>query len=65
MVVELGAARVFLTIKSENVASAAVARRAGFRCEGALRADGALQGERDDVDVYAVLPHDWPSQTKS
>jgi RimJ/RimL family protein N-acetyltransferase len=60
---ELGAARVFLTIQPENVASAAVARRAGFTCEGTLGADGATQGERNDVDVYAVLPHDWPSRT--
>ena len=60
---ELGAARVFLTIQSENAASAAVARRAGFACEGTLGADGATQGERGNVDVYSVLPHDWPSRT--
>ena len=57
---ELGAARVFLTIQSENAASTAVARRAGFRFEGTLRADGVWQGQRKDVDVFAVLPAEWP-----
>lgn len=52
----LGAARVFLTIESENAASAAVAHRAGFTREGTLRAYGVWQGERKDVDVFAVLP---------
>lgn len=57
---ELGAARVFLTIQSDNAASAAVARRAGFTYEGTLRADGVWQGQRKDVDVFAVLPDEWP-----
>jgi len=57
---ELGAARVFLTIQSENAASAAVARRAGFTYEGTLRAYGVWQGQRKDVDVFAVLPDEWP-----
>ena len=56
---ELGAARVFLTIQSENEASAAVARRAGFTHEGTLRAHGVWQGRRQDVDVFAALPHEW------
>ncbi len=53
---ELGAARVFLTIESDNAGSAAVARRAGFTYEGTLRADGVWQGQRKDVDVFAMLP---------
>ena len=56
---ELGAARVFLTIESENAASAAVARRAGFTYEGTLRALGVWQGQRKDIDMFAVLPDDW------
>jgi len=56
----LGAARVFLTIESENTASAAVALRAGFTYEGTLRAYGVWQGQRKDVDVFAVLPDEWP-----
>jgi RimJ/RimL family protein N-acetyltransferase len=59
--IELGAARVFLTIESENAASAAVARRAGFAYEGTLRAFGVWQGRRQDVDVFAVLPDEWSS----
>lgn len=58
---EVGAARVFLTIQSENAASAAVARRAGFSYEGTLRAYGLWQGQRKDVDVFAALPDEWPS----
>jgi RimJ/RimL family protein N-acetyltransferase len=57
---ELGAARVFLTIQSENAASAAVACRAGFIYEGTLRAYDVWQGQRKDVDVFAVLPDEWP-----
>ncbi len=57
----IGAARVFLTIESENAASVAVARRAGFTHEGTLRSYGIWQGRRKDVDVFAVLPDEWPS----
>ncbi len=60
---EVGAARVFLTIQSENAASAAVARRAGFSYEGTLRAYGVWRGQRKDVDVFAVLPDERPSGT--
>jgi len=56
----LGAARVFLTIQSENAASAAVARHAGFTYDETLRADGLWQGQRQDVDVFAVHPDEWP-----
>ncbi|MBI2710318.1 MAG: GNAT family N-acetyltransferase [Actinobacteria bacterium] len=56
---DLGAARVVLTIQSNNAASAAVARRAGFTCEGTLRAHGVWRGQRQDVDVFAVLPDEW------
>jgi RimJ/RimL family protein N-acetyltransferase len=57
---KLGAARVFLTIHTENAVSAAVALRAGFTYEGTLRAYGVWAGQRKDVDVFAVLPHEWP-----
>ncbi|HSL57814.1 MAG TPA: GNAT family protein, partial [Acidimicrobiales bacterium] len=57
----LGAARVFVTIQSENAASAAVAQRAGFTYEGTLRAAGVWRGQRKDVDVFAVLPDEWQS----
>ena len=56
---KLGAARVFLTVVSENLASAAVARRAGFTYEGTLRAYGVWQDRRQDVDLFAVLPDEW------
>lgn len=60
---DLGAARVFLTIQSENAASAAVARRAGFTYEGTLRASSVWEGQRKDVDVFAVLPDEWAVST--
>ncbi len=50
-----------------NVASAAVARRAGFRYEGLLRAGGVQRGTRRDSWVAGLLPGDpmepadgWP-----
>lgn len=52
----LGAARVFLTIQSDNTASAAVARRAGFIHEETSQPPGS-----DDVgplDVFAVSPNE-------
>jgi RimJ/RimL family protein N-acetyltransferase len=55
-----GAARVFVTIESESTASAAVVRRAGFIHEGTLRSYGLWQGRRRDVDVFAMLPDEWP-----
>jgi RimJ/RimL family protein N-acetyltransferase len=57
---ELGAARVFLTIHSDNSASAAVALRAGFTYEGTLRDYDVWAGQRKDVDVFAAIPHEWP-----
>jgi len=57
---KLGAARVFLMIQSENVASASVARRAGFTWEGTLRAYDVWKGQRKDVDVFAALRDEWP-----
>lgn len=54
---DLGAARVFLTIKTENSASAAVAHRAGFVYEGKLHADGVQF--KEEVDVFAALPDEW------
>jgi RimJ/RimL family protein N-acetyltransferase len=56
---ERGAARVFMTIVAGNEESAAVARRAGFTYEGTLRSFGVWNGQRADVDVFAVLPHEW------
>ncbi|MDX6359396.1 MAG: hypothetical protein QOH37_2450 [Nocardioidaceae bacterium] len=56
---ELGAARVFLTIVAGNDDSVAVARRAGFRYEGTMRAHSIWQGERFDVLWFAALPLEW------
>ncbi len=62
---ELGAARVFVTIQADNAASAAVARRAGFTHEGTLRASDVWQGQRKDVDVFSVLPDEWPPRGRA
>ena len=56
---ERGAARVFLTIVAGNEASVAVARRAGFVCEGTMRSHGVWQGGRCDVMLFAALPLEW------
>ncbi|HKS92961.1 MAG TPA: GNAT family protein [Tepidiformaceae bacterium] len=56
---ELGAARAFLTIVADNEASIAVARRAGFVYEGAMRGHSIWQGQRYDVMWFAALPNEW------
>lgn len=61
----LGAARVFVTIQSETTASAAVALRAGYTFEGTLRDYGVWGEQRKDVDVFAVLPREWPRPSSS
>lgn len=58
---QVGATRVFVTIRTDNAASAAVARRAGFGHEGARRSPAIEGAEPGDVDVYAVLPDEWPT----
>ena len=59
---DMGAARVCLTIVAGNEGSAAVARRAGFRYEGTMRAHSVWQGNRYDVMWFAALPHEWPNR---
>ncbi|MFM8972550.1 MAG: GNAT family N-acetyltransferase [Actinomycetota bacterium] len=45
--------RIELPIERENVASQAVARRAGFRCEGILRGRMIHRGTRRDIALWA------------
>ena len=56
----LGAARVFLTIESENAASAAVAQRSGFTYEGTLRALGVWQGNERTLTCSRCFPMSGP-----
>jgi RimJ/RimL family protein N-acetyltransferase len=54
----LGLARVTIRVATENVASQAVAERAGFVREGVLRSYDELKGRREDHVVYSRLPTD-------
>lgn len=54
-----GAARAYMTVVAGNEGSAAVARRAGFIYEGTMRGHSVWQGERQDVQWFAALPHEW------
>jgi RimJ/RimL family protein N-acetyltransferase len=56
----LGLARIEWRAMVGNHASAAVARRAGFRYEGLLRRGGPQRGERHDVWVAGRLATDSP-----
>ncbi len=47
--------RVQLTIDTDNAASAAVAVRAGFVCEGTLRKYFLLRGASRDMKMYAKI----------
>ncbi|TDD64425.1 GNAT family N-acetyltransferase [Actinomadura rubrisoli] len=54
-----GMARVEWLCDPRNTASAAVARRLGMTCEGVLRKAFLMDGERRDVQVWAVLAEEW------
>lgn len=57
---ELGMARVELLAEADNVASRAVAAKAGFTTEGTLRRHGEREGERYDMVLHARLSSDPP-----
>jgi RimJ/RimL family protein N-acetyltransferase len=52
----LGLARLELTVHPPNAASRRVAEKAGFECEGLLRAYRAQRGKRVDLLLYSLLP---------
>ncbi|WP_433464600.1 GNAT family N-acetyltransferase [Spirillospora sp. CA-128828] len=54
-----GMHRVEWLCDPRNTASAAVAERLGMTCEGVLRQAFVLNGERRDVQVWAVLAEEW------
>ena len=51
----VGFARIEIFVDPENTASCAVAERAGFSCEGVLRSNVLLRGQRRDSVGYALL----------
>lgn len=51
--------RVEARCASRNVASRRVLERTGFHHEGTLRKYFALEGERLDNELYAILREDW------
>jgi RimJ/RimL family protein N-acetyltransferase len=56
--VELGMQRIFLLISVDNTASKRVAKRAGYRFEGVLRARYVKPGVRQDTESWSFLPSD-------
>ena len=57
---DLGLERIELRIDMENVASARVAERAGYRLDGVLRSKHFKEGLRTDVGVWSLLRSDTP-----
>lgn len=55
---ELGALRVELIISLDNPASKAVAARCGYRLEGVLRSTHFKGDQRQDVELWSLLPDD-------
>jgi RimJ/RimL family protein N-acetyltransferase len=55
---DLGMARLSLTTDVGNVASQAVAERAGFTREGVLRSFQERDGRRADMVMFSLLPED-------
>jgi RimJ/RimL family protein N-acetyltransferase len=56
----LGVRRLQLATDPDNLASQRVAERAGFRCEGTLRAWLIARDDRRDAVMYSLLPQDLP-----
>lgn len=50
---ELQVERLEIRVETDNVASCAVAKGAGFRFEGILRSAGVYAGGRRDMALYA------------
>lgn len=55
---ELGLQRVEVLAHPDNEASQRVAVRAGFQREGLMRAYRDRKGERDDLWMFSLLPHE-------
>lgn len=55
---ELGLARIEVLAHPDNVGSQQVALRAGFQREGLLRSYRDRKGERDDLVMFSLLPHE-------
>jgi RimJ/RimL family protein N-acetyltransferase len=61
----LDVARLQIHTEIDNVASQRVAERAGFRREGVLRSYELIQGRPIDVAMFAALPGELISRTRS
>lgn len=53
---EAGSARVVLVVATDNAASQAVARKAGFTAEGVMRSAIEVEGRRYDATMWSLLP---------
>ena len=61
----LGLARLQIHTETDNVASQRVAERAGFTREGVLRSYELVEGRPIDVTMFAALPGELISRTRS
>jgi RimJ/RimL family protein N-acetyltransferase len=61
----LGVQRAELHVEPDNEASLAVARKAGFTCEGVLRSHAVIGRRRSDMVMWSRLPSDpGPPQSR-
>lgn len=54
--------RLYALISPENIASARLAERVGFRLEGRMREHYLIQGRRVDELLYGLLRPDWEAR---
>lgn len=62
---ERGMHRVEWHASTANTASIRVAQRLGMRKEGVLRSCYPHRGERQDMEVWSVLPDEWREQPRT
>lgn len=51
--------RLYVKIPSHNASSILIPKRLGFRYEGTLRQDAIVNGEFQDMEIYAILKEEF------
>ncbi|WP_233213690.1 GNAT family N-acetyltransferase [Mycobacterium hubeiense] len=62
---DLGVERITAPIAKGNTATARIAQRLGFVCEGVMRSYMSVGGQRRDHALWSLIRADWPRTSTS